>query len=70
MHSSPALYVRGPYRVVAAPPPPSDLPFRILDDAGLALRDEPTLESALAWIDVRLAALDAERAAAPLRRAR
>ena len=67
MHASPTFYVRGPYRVVSAPPPPSDLPFRILDEAGLAVRDEHSLESALAWVDARIAGLEAERSTAPAR---
>lgn len=56
------LYARGPYRVVAVP---ADAPRRyvVLDLAGAWLREEPTLDTACRWIDLRLAG----RAVAPSR---
>lgn len=58
MHASPALYARGPYRVVTnAIEPPHDL-YVVVDTAGAWLREEATFEAAREWVDRRVAALD------------
>lgn len=69
MHVSPALYVRGPYRVVEAPPPVCLHPYLVVDEAGLRLHESESLDLARAWVDQHIAGIERAPIAAP-RRAR
>lgn len=61
MLDSPALYARGPYRVVAnAPQAPGRL-YAVVDTAGAWLHEEVSLDAARVWIDRRIAELDEPR---------
>ena len=61
MHASPALYARGPYRVVANNHVETDRPYVVLDTAGAWLHEAVTLDAACDWVDRRIA----ERGVAP-----
>lgn len=58
MHVSPALYVRGPYRVVEAPPPVCLHPYLVVDEAGLRLHEAESLPLACAWVDEHVAGIE------------
>lgn len=58
MHASPALYVRGPYRVVAHTQVDTDRPYVVLDTAGAWLHEAVTLEAACDWVDRRMTERD------------
>ena len=59
MHASPALYARGPYRVIAnAPSAPGRL-YAVIDTAGAWLYDEPSFDAARDWVDRRAAGHEA-----------
>ena len=55
MHASPALYTRGPYRVVADASGESDRRYLVIDIAGIQLREEEDFVAACEWVDVRMA---------------
>jgi hypothetical protein len=59
MLASPALYARGPYRVVAHAADEPGRRFLVIDTAGTWLREEESLPVACDWVDARIAALDA-----------
>ncbi|AXK72983.1 hypothetical protein DWG18_12300 [Lysobacter sp. TY2-98] len=54
MHASTALYVRGPYRVVANAQVDTDRPYVVLDTAGAWLHESVTLDDARDWVDRRI----------------
>ncbi|HZX80781.1 MAG TPA: hypothetical protein VFE72_07515 [Lysobacter sp.] len=59
MLSSPVLYARGPYRVIASDPDAAERLYVVVDTAGAWLREEPSFETARAWVDHRLVDRDA-----------
>jgi hypothetical protein len=63
MHASPALYAKGPYRVVAHVADAPDRRFLVIDTAGTWLREDASFTAACEWVDLRVAALDAARPA-------
>ena len=64
MHANPALYAKGPYRVVAHTGNTPDGCFLVIDTAGTWLREEASFANACEWVDLRVASLEA---ASPLR---
>jgi hypothetical protein len=59
MHANPALYAKGPYRVVAHVDDEPDRRFLVIDTAGTWLREEASFASACEWVDLRVAGLEA-----------
>lgn len=59
MHTSPALYIRGPYRVVAGSPDQPEPRFVVLDTAGTWLREDCSFPAACGWVDARIAEIEA-----------
>lgn len=53
MLSSPVLYARGPYCVIANDPDADGRLYVVVDTAGAWLREEPSFETARAWVDHR-----------------
>ncbi|HEY4581264.1 MAG TPA: hypothetical protein VIG88_00110 [Lysobacter sp.] len=53
MLSSPVLYARGPYRVIANDPDAPGRMYVVVDTAGAWLREEPGFDAARAWVDHR-----------------
>ena len=61
MLSSPVLYARGPYRVIANEPDADGRLYVVVDTAGAWLREEASFETARAWVDHRSTERDAPR---------
>ena len=59
MHANPALYARGPYRVVAHADDVMDRRFLVIDTAGTRLREDVSFAHACDWVDERVAGLEA-----------
>ncbi|GAB1596662.1 hypothetical protein [Lysobacter claricitrinus] len=55
MHTSPALYARGPYRVLVNAPGEPERLYVVVDTAGAWLHEEVTLDAACDWVDRRIA---------------
>ena len=73
MHASPALYTRGPYRVVAEATGEPERRYLVIDIAGITLREEEDFCAACEWVDRRMAGLDAVASSlkhTPVRRGR
>jgi hypothetical protein len=70
MHANPALYAKGPYRVVADIGDEADRRFLVIDTAGTRLREEASFAGACGWVDRRVDEIEAAmpaRARAPSR---